>query len=132
MLPVKPDDQKKIVQIFELIQDWITIYKFIITQFAKDVKALGGDPQKQLSPPAVKLLTTKVQLLLPPPEKLLPVPVEPETEELPDEPEEEEPEEEEPEEEEAEEEEAEEETPSEIIELGKEAIEKYEIGRAHV
>ena len=93
VVPVKPDDQKKIVQIFELIQDWITIYKFIITQFAEDVKVLGGDPQKQLPPPAVKLLTTKVQLLLPPPEKLLPVPFEPETEELPDEPEEEEAEE---------------------------------------
>ena len=98
VVPVKPDDQKKIVQIFELIQDWITIYKFIITQFAEDVKTLGGDPQKQLPPPAVKLLTTKVQLLLPPPEKLLPVPVEPDPVPLdPDEPEEEEEAEEKPE-----------------------------------
>lgn len=89
MIPVKSDDQKKVVEIFQLIQDWISIYKFIITEFAQDIKTLGGDPQKQLPPPAQKLLATKVELLLPPPEKLLPAPFKPETEELPDEPEEE-------------------------------------------
>ena len=75
VIPVTKEDQEKVVQIFELIQDWITIYKFIITEFAKDIKQLGGDVKQQLSQINQNLLTADIQKLLPPPEKLLPVPV---------------------------------------------------------
>ena len=118
IIPVKQGDQEKLVEIFDLIKNWIKIYKFIITKFAKDVKALGGDPQKQLPSTALKLLGVKVDEIVPEVEKLLPVPFEPEQEP------EEEAEVEPPTEEEPEQEKEEEETP-ELIDLKEDAIKEY-------
>lgn len=85
IIPVKQGDQEKLVEIFDLIKNWIKIYQFIITEFAQDVKALGGDPQQQLPSTALKLLGVKVDEIVPEAEKLFPVPFEPEQEPEPEE-----------------------------------------------
>ena len=118
IIPVEQGDQEKLVEIFDLIKNWIKIYQFIITEFAKDVKALGGDPQQQLPSTALKLLGVKVDEIVPEAEKLFPVPFEPEQEQEPEEEAEADP----PTEEEPEQEE--EETP-ELIDLKKDAIKEY-------
>jgi curved DNA-binding protein CbpA len=118
IIPVKQGDPEKLVEIFDLIKNWIKIYKFIITKFAQEVKVLGGNPQKQLPSTALKLLGVKVDEIVPEVEKLLPVPIEPEQEP------EEEAEAEPPTEEEPEQEKEEEETP-ELIDLKEDAIKEY-------